>query len=273
MKKVKHNKKRNTAFLFEVLVRELTKTIVENDHQRKKIVSSILQNHFGTQTDMGRELGCYGSLSEKAGFDKYTAEKMIFRAKKAYEELDKQEIFKEQSTVIKKINNDLGSQVYDNFVPNYKSYATLSQIFGYKVPVKTQVLMENQILDLLTSSPSEEPKMETVDNLVLKTFSENFNKSYVDLLPEQRDLLNEYIFSFSHSAADFRVYLGKELQRLHEKVRSSLELPEVLEDKSMIKGTKKVLEIFENLNVSQIDDNRILEILKIQKLVSEYNAD
>ena len=34
--KMKHNKKRNTAFIFEVLIRELTKSIVEKDTTRKR---------------------------------------------------------------------------------------------------------------------------------------------------------------------------------------------------------------------------------------------
>ncbi len=36
MAKTKHNKKRNTAFLYEALVREMTKAVVSQDKKRKK---------------------------------------------------------------------------------------------------------------------------------------------------------------------------------------------------------------------------------------------
>ena len=45
--KFKHNKKRNTAFLFEALVKELTKSIIENDQTKKKTTLSIIKEHFG----------------------------------------------------------------------------------------------------------------------------------------------------------------------------------------------------------------------------------
>ena len=40
--KTKHNKKRNTAFVFEALVREATKAIVAKDATRKNKTLSIL---------------------------------------------------------------------------------------------------------------------------------------------------------------------------------------------------------------------------------------
>ena len=37
--KIKHNKKRNTIFLYEALVRELTKATVERDQNRNYLAS------------------------------------------------------------------------------------------------------------------------------------------------------------------------------------------------------------------------------------------
>ena len=35
MKKTKHNKKRNTAFLYEALIREMTKAVVSKNQEQK----------------------------------------------------------------------------------------------------------------------------------------------------------------------------------------------------------------------------------------------
>ena len=39
MTKFKHNKKRNTAFIYEILVRELTRAIMKNDQQLQEEIS------------------------------------------------------------------------------------------------------------------------------------------------------------------------------------------------------------------------------------------
>ena len=44
--KQRHNKKRNTAFLYETLIVELTKSSVRNDTNRKRNVIAILKEFF-----------------------------------------------------------------------------------------------------------------------------------------------------------------------------------------------------------------------------------
>jgi len=271
--KVKHNKKRNTAFLYEALVRELTKAVVEKDKARTQTIKTILKEHFRSGMVLFSELGCFNALTDKSSLDQYTAEKMVFRAKKEYDQLDQQDIFKEQSAVIKKVHTDLGKDVFNNFVPNYKSYATVAQIFGDKIPVKNRVLMEQKVIETLTSSPSVKEDLQPVDNLVVKSFTDRFNEEYTDLLPEQKDLLNRYIISFNENEADFKLFAGTELKRIQESVQNSLNLDEVKEDDEMIENTKQVLQQLSEFNVANLGEQQILKILKLQKLVREYEDD
>lgn len=271
--KVKHNKKRNTAFLYEALVRELTKSVVEQDTSRSRKVKRILTEHFRGGMTLFSELGCFNALSDKSDLDRYTAEKMVFRAKKEYDDLDQQDIFKEQSAVIKKINSNLGKEVFNNFVPDYKSFATLDQIFGNKLPVKSRVILEQQIVETLTSPQEEEPEFQPVDALVVRTFTERFNSTYGELLSEQKELLTRFITSFNENEMDFKVFAGNELKRIQESVKSSLELQEVKEDKEMVENTKKVLRQISKMSVTDLNEQQILKILKLQKLVREYKTD
>jgi len=271
--KVKHNKKRNTAFLYETLLRELTKAVVGQDKVRSQKVKNILKEHFRSGMVLFSELSCFNALSDKSNLDQYTAEKMVFRAKKEYDDLDQQNIFKEQSAVIKKVNSNLGKEVFNNFVPNYKSYATLAQIFGNKVSVKNKVLMEQKVIETLTSPLEEEEKLQPVDNLVVKSFTDRFNSTYGELLPEQKELLTKFITSFDESEADFKIFAGKELTRIQESVQSSLDLGDVRDDEEMIESTKKVLSQLKEFNVGNLTERQILKILKLQKLVREYESD
>ena len=271
--KAKHNKKRNTAFLYEVLTRELTKAIVAQDSPRSAIIKSIFREHFAGSSEVARELSCYRALSESAELDHYTAEKMIFSAKKQYEKLDAQKIFQEQSQVIKKINKDLSTEVYKNFVPNYRSYATIAQIFNDATPVRSRVLLEKQILTTMTSTVEEQSLLEPVDSLVITSFSERFNEQYDGLLPEQRTLLSKYVLSFGTNEADFKLCVMTELKRIKSEVSHSLDLEEVKSDQEMVKNTTKVLEQIEKFNVASLGKEEVLRILKLQNLVSEYQKD
>ena len=54
--KFKHNKKRNTAFVFESIVREIVKSIIAEDVEKKKIVVSTLKKFFNKDKSSGVEL-------------------------------------------------------------------------------------------------------------------------------------------------------------------------------------------------------------------------
>jgi len=259
--------------LYEVLVKELTKSVIDKDVQRSGKIKSILKEHFRSGMVLFSELGCFNALADKSNLDQYTAEKMVFRAKKEYDQLDQKDIFKEQSAVIKKVNTDLGREVFNNFVPNYKSYATLAQIFGEKMPVKNRVLMEQKIIETLTSSEEQKEELQPVDSLVVKSFTSRFNETYTGLLPEQKELLNRFIVSFNENEVDFKLFAGKELTRIQESVEASLSLEEVKTDEQMVESTKQVLQQISEFNVANLGEQEILKILKLQKLVREYEED
>jgi len=271
--KIRHNKKRNTAFLFEALVREITKSVVSHNKERSAAAKAILSEHFRKGTILARELDCYTSLTEKDGVARDHAEKLLEAAKSAYGRLDVQKIFEEQSSVIRKINKSLGKSVYDNFVPNYKSFATIAQIFTDKVTVKSRVLMEAKVVSELSKEEETKTQMKPVDNLVLDTFSERLNKEYKTMLPEQKDLLGKYIVSFGSNEMDFRLFVGKELKRIKEEVEKSTKMEDVREDATMLANTTAVLHQINEMNVSNLSEKNILKILRLQKLVSEYQSD
>ena len=70
-----------------------------------------------------------------------------------------------------------------------------------------------------------------------------------------------------------RIYAGTELKRIHESVESSLSLDEVKTDEQMVENTKQVLQQISEFNVANLGEQEILKILKLQKLVREYEED
>ena len=277
MKKTKHNKKRNTAFLYEALIREMTKAVVSKNKEQKNKIVDILKESFSSNKPLGKELGLYQALLSSSELDPVTAEKLLYQIREAYSQLDSEEIYNAQSHVIKRINKEVGSDVYNNFVPNYKSIATVSQLFGVDstaVGIKRGVLLEQNVLQTLTSKKGDEkPKdLKPIDNIVFKTFSGKFNDVYSDnLLSEQKELLNRYILSFD-SDTDIKIYLNEELGRLHNALNDALKTDEIKSDDNMSESTTSVIEMIEDFKNHPVDKTLVEKVLKIQNLVHEISA-
>ena len=102
--RLKHNKKRNTAFVYEALVRELTKSIIKKDNNKKNKVVSIMKKFYSSGEPLHEELEVYKSIYSCSSLKKATAEKIIMEAKFQYDSLNKEEVYREQTSLIKNIN-------------------------------------------------------------------------------------------------------------------------------------------------------------------------
>ena len=217
--KIKHNKKRNTIFLYEALVRELTKATVEKDQDRRQVVLNIVKEHFGQDTLMGREVRIYKNILETKDTKLNTAEKILSESKIEYSVLNKKQIFIEQSQMISRINKELSKDVFTTFVPNYKNLATLQQVFNnLDLSAKERVLLEEEVVQLMTEATvnTDQKNLKHIDNLVFKSFVDRFNKEYSGLLEEQKQLLSTFIASGIGNDLEFKIYLDQEIGRLKE---------------------------------------------------------
>mgnify|MGYP003628793466 CR=1 FL=1 len=271
MKKIKHNKKRNTGFLYEALVRELTRAVLEKNDPRKTNIVLMLKEYFSDENILAKELNLYRAMENLHELDPISAEKILFEAKQKYFQLDKKKIFKEQSNLINKINRMLSADVFSNFVPNYKNLATIAQIFNDDVPLQKRVLLESSLIK--KEEQESKAEMAPISNLVLKTFTSKFNDKYNgELLEEQKSLLNKYITSFSDNGIELKVYLNEEIGRLKSELNKSLEVKELAEDTEMLESTKKVLDMIGDFKKSKIDSTMLKKVLKIQDLVKEIKT-
>tara|TARA_R110000824_G_scaffold306801_1_gene494319 strand:+ start:4103 stop:4930 length:828 start_codon:yes stop_codon:yes gene_type:complete len=273
--KLRHNKKRNTVFLYEALVKELTKSIVIGDVKKKGIVLAILKEYFKKDSVLGKELSLYKDVLESRELDFHTAEKILHEAKMIYWSGFKNEkVHNEQSQVINKVNKDLSKSVFSNFIPNYKDLATLAQIFNDEMTVKRRVMLEKQVLkNMISKEEKSKEEMKPIDKLTFKTFINKFNSTYGDLQENQKELLMQYVYSFSDDGVGLKVYLNEEIGRLKKIVKESLEIEEIKSDPTMLESTKKVIGTIEEYKNKEVCETMIRQVLNIQKLVEEVQSD
>ena len=65
---MKYNKKRNTAFLYETLILEMTKAALNKDEKRKNIALDIIKENFAKNSILDEELDAYRSIMETKGY-------------------------------------------------------------------------------------------------------------------------------------------------------------------------------------------------------------
>jgi|LakMenEpi03Aug12_release.lakeMendotaPanAssembly.Ray.scaffolds.fasta_scaffold89102_7 hypothetical protein len=270
---MKHNKKRNTAFLYEVLLREGTRGALDGDVEKIKLVKNIILEHFSPNSELYKELKLYKSLEENSVEQEF-AEKFIKEVEQRYQKLNKRAIFNEQTQLINKINKTLGIGLYNSFVPNYKDLATISQIFNDATPIKEKILLEQTIINKIKIVDENKNRkvMQPIDNIVYSTFSRSFNEKYSSLLKEQKDLLNKFVGSFENNGLEFKIFLNEELERLKNEIKKSVVREEISSDKNMVIATNKTLDYLSKFKeVKEISEDMLQKVLKIQQFVHEVN--
>ena len=270
--KFKHNKKRNTAFLFEALIKEMAKSVVSNDQERQVKIARIIKRHFQKRGVLFKDLQTYKTLINLREAEETFAKRILSEVRRDRDRLDTSRVFAEQSKLIKRINVELGQDVYNNFVPNYKTMATIAQLFSENVPAEEKILLEDKVLEEMTRAElkTEKEIMEHIDSIAYKTFTNKFNKTYAGRLhEEQQKVVSRYIFSVSDNGVSLKTYLNEEIQRLRDRVNASLELEEVKADEHMVEKTQKVLDFLDGLKDTKLDERAIKKIMQIQELVRE----
>tara|TARA_B100001250_G_C19665746_1_gene729175 strand:- start:150 stop:962 length:813 start_codon:yes stop_codon:yes gene_type:complete len=270
---MKFNKKRNTAFLYECLLKELTKSIVRKENKKKEIILNIIKESFHKGSPLKEELEVYRSVLESKKLPKVFAQKFLSETKIDFDKLDRKAIFNQQTALIKRINETLTPEAFANFISNYKDINSLGAYFGSKLKAKNRLLIESRLVDILTKDKKEVKEMKHIDNLAYSTFVKKFNDTYGKTLrQEQKDLLMNYIVSFSDNGLGLKSFLNEEILRLKKEVGHCTKKPKISENKAFTAKAKRVLKQLDSYSKREITENIVKEVFYIQDLVNEVNS-
>ena len=262
---MKHNKKRNTAFLYECLIKEMTKAVVRGELQKKQQIVETLKRYFSKGKPLYNDLQLYKQMMETKNLKESFGIRFMEEVKKDWENLDRKEIFNQQTQLIKEFNQTL-PEAFGNFIPNYKSIATVGQYFNSNgLKAKTRLLIEEKLKTLVISHPrvTKEHKMKTVDALTYNTFVSKFNDTYKEtLLKEQRELLTNFITSFSDNGLGLKMFMNEEIGRLKEECDS-------LSEGKWADKIRLVRQKLEEFKTKPLTEEVVKDIFHIQQLLSE----
>ena len=172
MRKIKHNKLRNTGLLFEFLLRQITSDVLNKTDDSEAV--KIVKKKFNEHTELGKELALYNIIINKKFSNDRKAEYFINEVINERRKLNNANLRRERYNLIKTIREHYDLQRFiSSKVNNYKIYASTFKLFEY------------------VDSLSPEEKTESHFNLVEYVTTKNTNIQLSDSvihLPDDEDL-------------------------------------------------------------------------------------
>ena len=140
MKNLKHSKYKNTAILFEMLVRKLTSETLTSD---KTVTVEIIKKYFGKNTVLSKELQLYNSLIKESFKTEAQTLEFIRSCKAAHNKLNKSSLRRQRYNLVKEISENFDFQKISKIrINNYKELASVYKIFEYTESDNLKQLLE-----------------------------------------------------------------------------------------------------------------------------------
>jgi len=269
MKNIKHSKFKNTGFIFELLVRQITSEIMSGKQSSK--AEKILKEYFSTKKELSKELKLYQYLISEKYNSESKAEKFVETVCEARKRLNEQKLIKEKYNLIKEIKESYNiDEFIKSPISNYKNLASIYKIFEATTTKesfepKDIVNSKFTIVETMINS-SIENKDKKVNDRVLEEYRkqdeevrmlsykmlvENFNKKYNNLSVGQKNLLKEYINNINNTGK-LKEYVNEEVNKLSEGLKevgskvndkvTKIKLAETISNIKKIKTVKRLRE-------------------------------
>jgi len=268
MKKIKHSKFKNTGFLFELLVRQITSEVMSSS---KSVAEKLLKEHFNSKQELSKELKLYQYLINEKYNSESKAEQFINTILEARKKIDEKKLTKEKYNLIKEIKETYNlDEFIKSPISNYKTLASIYKIFETVINneeyeptdiVSARFTIAENIINSsiqnkdikIKDAVLEEYRKQDDDLRAVsyKLLVESFNNKYSNLTNDQKGLLREYINNINNTGK-LSEYVSTEVTKLVEGLKevgskisdkvTKIKLAETIANIRKIKSVKKIKE-------------------------------
>ena len=275
----KHSKIRNTGILFELLTRQITVDVLNNN--KKAEAANILKSFFNKKTQLGKEYDLYRVLTTENYKSESKANHLVDAVIKAHQKLNSSSLKREKYNLIKEIKKNY--DVNDFFmarISNYKVSASIYKLFEDKNTESPADKTQNRftIVEHITrkniSNKTNEKKLvegykkqeKDLRLLAYGILVEKFNKKYKNLSDSQKKLLKEYINNISNTNS-LKEFIESETVRVKKKLQSIL--PTVDDKVTKIKLNEAVNQADTLMKGRIVEDKQVVTLMRYYELVKE----
>ena len=282
--RIKHSKYKNTGLIFELLVKQIAADTLD---KKDSPAVQILRNFFTGKSALVREFKLYEFILKNKSVSQAKAESIVSTIIEVGRTIDKDLLKKQKYNLIKEIKDNYNiDEFFSISVKDYKALAALYCLMeAHKVTdvIDPNFLVDNKTTILEHLTKEEQNKKQVRDTLIeeyskydkdlkLLTFKillEKFNNKYKNLLPEQKNILKEFITSVN-SQTRLRTLVNEEMNKIASAVRnlSSKITNEVVKIKlSEVAKSIKPLD-----NKSKVNDSHLVNLMQYYDLVNELKS-
>ena len=275
----KHSKIRNTGILFELLTRQITVDVLNNDE--KAAAAKILKEFFNKKTQLGKEYELYRVLTTENYTSEIKANHLVDAVVKARQKLNSSQLKREKYNLIKEIKKNYNvSDFFMSRIPNYKVNASIYKIFDvdydsnpagetesrYTIVehvTRKQITNKKKDKELVEGYKKQEKDLRLLAYGILV---EKFNKKYRSLSKQQKKLLKEYINNISNTNS-LKEFIESETIRVKSKLQSLL--PKVNDKVTKIKLNEAVNQAETLMKGRIVEDKLVVTLMRYYQLVKE----
>ena len=282
--KIKHSKYKNTGLIFELLVKQIASdTLSRKDSPAVK----VLKKFYTGKTSLVREFKLYEYILKNKGVSQPKADAIVSTIIEISNKLDRTAIKKQKYDLIKDIKESYDLEEFFSMkVRDYKPLAALyclmetqssedladpKSIVDNRVTILEHLTAKKQNQDDVKDTMIEEFSKYDKDLRLLtyKILLEKFNGEYENFLPQQKEILREFITA-SESQVKLRNMINEELEKISTEVNSLI--PKIKDEiiKIKIEEVQKLIKPLDKK--TRIDDNHIVNLLQYYELVNELKT-
>ena len=281
----KHNKKRNIGIIYELLLRQISSDLIENNLSRVKKTTSILEKHFNKNTNLYKEFRLVNALTTSNVSNSEAAAAILFEAKSAARRSSPKSLDKSKSSLIRDINYNIDDKnFYYRKVPNYIDYANVQSLINEwrmndKSDFKKMIMLEGKVVNILLKEKhskdvyqeNKDIDSQSANKLVLKLMTEKINKKYSGLSVDQKEIIKNYAFYNQDNQKNTLVSF------LQEKKNECLTTLDNFKDinKNDFISTKieNVRQKIKNLNENDLSDKSIIKFMTAIDLIKQIKEE
>lgn len=282
--RIKHSKYKNTGLIFELLVKQIAADTLD---KKESPAVSILKKFFTGKTALVREFKLYEFIVKNKTISQSKAESIVSTIIEVSRSIDKDSLKKQKYNLIKEIKESYDiDEFFSISIKDYKPLAALYCLMeAHKAVdvVDPNFLVDNKTTILEHLTKSNQDKSQVKDTLIeeyskydkdlkLLTFKillEKFNCKYDSLLPEQKNILREFITSVD-SSTRLRNIVNEELTKLKQAFNTLKE--DIQDDIVSIKLQEVINNIKQVPKTKKINDEHLVSLMQYYELVQELKA-